>query len=76
MNPIPASGPRCETDATRPADAADQVFFNLQLRIARRADELAKTVPLLRDHSLECWLWAEQAIMAEALGPGLPTTRL
>ena len=75
MNPIPASGPRCETDATRPADAADQVFFNLQLRIARRADELAKTAVLLRNQSLACWLRAEREVMAEALGPG-PTPPL
>jgi hypothetical protein len=76
MSPIPASGPRFDTNETRPAGRADSIFFDLQLRIARRADELTMAAPLLRERSLECWLWAERAVIAEAFGPGVSTPRL
>jgi len=46
------------------ARTADLELFDLQLRVARRADELAKTVPHHRDHSVECWLRAEREVLA------------
>jgi len=70
MNAIPVSGLRSEKDEPRAADTANHELFELQLRIARRADELAKTALLLRDHSLECWLRAERELLTEGLWPG------
>ena len=39
-------------------------LFEWELRIARRADELAKTVLSLPGRNLECWLRAEREFFA------------
>jgi hypothetical protein len=46
------------------AELSDEALFDLELRISRRADELAKAAAN-RERSLECWLQAERDIMAE-----------
>jgi len=52
---------RKKSDA--PADFSNHVLFALELQIARRADELAKTAPLIRDQNLEIWLRAERDVL-------------
>jgi hypothetical protein len=47
------------------AELTDEALFDLELRICRRADELAKASASNREHSLEYWLQAERDIMAE-----------
>jgi hypothetical protein len=51
-----------------PADSSDQELFELELRIARRADELAQTVVPRQDRNLEYWLRAEREVMADWTG--------
>jgi hypothetical protein len=46
-------------------------LFEWELRIARRADELAKTILSFPGRNLECWLRAEREFFAARfLGPG------
>ena len=40
-------------------------LFELELRIARRADELARTAVRRRDRNLESWLQAEREVMVD-----------
>ena len=47
------------------AELSDEALFDLELRISRRADELAKAAPSNRERSLEYWLQAERDIIAE-----------
>jgi hypothetical protein len=44
-----------------------QRLFQLELRIARRADELMQRAFVLPARSLECWLRAEHEVLAEIL---------
>jgi hypothetical protein len=46
-------------------ELSDEALFDLELRISRRADELAKAAAFNRERSLEYWLQAERDIMAE-----------
>ncbi len=48
-----------------PADFPSQALFELELRIARRADELATMAASVHDRNLECWLRAEREVLAE-----------
>jgi hypothetical protein len=53
-------------DKTAPAaEILDEALFDLELRISRRADELAKAAASNRERGLEYWLQAERDIMAE-----------
>lgn len=47
------------------AELSDEALFLLELRISRRADELAKTAASNSERGLEYWLQAERDIMAE-----------
>ncbi|MDB6094413.1 MAG: hypothetical protein JWM32_1975 [Verrucomicrobia bacterium] len=42
-------------------------LFELELRIARRADELVKTARSIPGRSLECWLRAEREVFADVI---------
>jgi hypothetical protein len=54
------------TDTTASAaEFSDQALFDLELRISRRADELAKAAASDGQRSLEYWLQAERDIIAE-----------
>jgi hypothetical protein len=46
------------------AEISDRALFDLELRISRRADELAKAAAN-GERRLEYWLQAEREIMAE-----------
>jgi hypothetical protein len=46
-------------------EIADEALFDLELRISRRADELAKVAASNRERDLEHWLRAERDILAE-----------
>lgn len=48
----------------------------LQLQIARRADELAKTTPRATGMNRECWLLAEAELLAkiELMPEGFPAS--
>lgn len=50
-----------------PADT----LLELELRVARRADELARQAPDEKPLNLECWLQAEAEIFAEFRSPPL-----
>jgi len=39
-------------------------LFALELRIARRADALARTIKPAQDHNFEYWLRAEREVLA------------
>ena len=47
------------------ADSSSRDLFELELRVARRADELAKEVAPLLDRNFEYWLRAEREVMGE-----------
>lgn len=47
------------------AEVSDEALFDLELRISRRADELAKAATSGNERGLEYWLQAERDIMAE-----------
>ncbi|MDB6128200.1 MAG: hypothetical protein JWM35_2096 [Verrucomicrobia bacterium] len=53
-------------------EIADPELFEWELRIARRADVLARTVLSLPSRNLECWLRAEREFFAARY---LPTQR-
>ena len=63
--------PNPEKNENSLAEAAGQELFELELRIARRADELAKTAMPLQDRNFEFWLRAEREIIAEMAGSWL-----
>jgi hypothetical protein len=42
-----------------------QLLYELELRVARRADELVETARSIPSRSLECWLRAEREVLAE-----------
>jgi hypothetical protein len=49
-----------------PAELPDQArLLELELRIARRADELANVGLPVRDRNLECWIQAEREVLAK-----------
>jgi hypothetical protein len=50
-----------------PADSSSRELFELELRIARRADELAQTGGSRPRRDLEHWLRAEREIMGQWL---------
>jgi len=54
-----------EDTITPAAELSDEALFDLELRISRRADELAKAAASNRERSLEYWLQAERDIMSE-----------
>lgn len=66
MNLVTAFGSSPVGDA--PADTAGQELFELELRVARRADELARTAVPLQDRNYEFWLQAEREVMAKFAG--------
>jgi len=66
MNSITALGSSPENHS--PADSTGRELFELELRVARRADELAKNVAPHQNRDLEFWLRAEREIMAEFVG--------
>ncbi len=43
-------------------------LYELELRVARRADELARTVVPHQDRNFECWLRAEREVIGEWAG--------
>jgi hypothetical protein len=43
---------------------AGDAFTQLQLRVARRADELARDTSILTPLNLHCWLMAESELMS------------
>jgi hypothetical protein len=43
-------------------------LYELELRVARRADELARTVVPHQDRNCECWLRAEREVIGEWAG--------
>jgi hypothetical protein len=47
------------------AEHSDEALFDLELRISRKADELAKAAAPDRELNLEYWLQAEREITAE-----------
>src|SRR5580658_8403902 len=47
-----------------PSDFSNHVLFALELQIARRADQLAKTAPLIRNQNLKIWLQAERDVLS------------
>ena len=56
-----------------------QMLFELELRVARRADELVKTALSIPGRSLECWLRAEREVFGEMLSSelfGLSSTKI
>ena len=50
------------------ADPSDRALFELELRIARRADELANAEMLRRDQNLACWIRAEREVLSPSAG--------
>jgi hypothetical protein len=58
MNPIPTPG-------AATLERLYQVLFDLELRIARRADQLAQATGAIRSRNLECWLRAELEVFSE-----------
>jgi len=54
-----------EDQITSAAEFSDGALFDLELRISRRADELAKAAAANRERSLEHWFQAEREILAE-----------
>ena len=58
---------------------SNRLLLELELRIARRADELMKSAFLAPARSLECWLRAEREVLAEILplaSFNVPRTRI
>jgi hypothetical protein len=53
-----------EDKITLAAELSDEALFDLELRISRRADELAQAAPN-GERNLEHWLQAERDIIAE-----------
>lgn len=51
-------------DNTNPDQAEPDALAALQVRIARRADEIAAVLPGRTPLNLYCWLQAEQEILA------------
>jgi hypothetical protein len=47
-------------------DSFGRKLFALELRIARRADELAKTIEPALDQNFEYWLRAEREVLARS----------
>jgi hypothetical protein len=53
-----------ESPSIRPATLTwDDELFHLQLRVARRADELSRGSPASRAHDLEIWFQAEREVL-------------
>jgi hypothetical protein len=46
------------------ADPLGRKLFEMELRIARRADQLARTVEPIQDRNFEYWLRAEREVLA------------
>jgi hypothetical protein len=44
---------------------SNRKLYQLELRIARRADELLKAALFISGQSLECWLRAEREVFGE-----------
>jgi hypothetical protein len=59
-----------EDKITLAAELSDEALFDLELRISRRADELAKAASN-GERNLELWRQAERDIMAEWPRAGL-----
>jgi hypothetical protein len=51
---------------SQPKLAALDTLADLEFRIARRADEIAATLPARTDLNLYCWLKAEHEVLAAA----------
>jgi len=49
---------------TPPDVSSEDIFLQLQLRIARRADEIARDRELENRASSHCWLLAETEVLA------------
>jgi hypothetical protein len=49
-----------------PAESSLDVLTDLEVRIARRADQIAAVQPACPGSNLFCWLAAEQEILATA----------
>jgi hypothetical protein len=47
-----------------PADLLSQELFKMELRIARRADELVRTLAPFPGRDVDCWLEAEREVLA------------
>jgi hypothetical protein len=60
-----AFGSNPEKNENSPAETAGQELFELELRIARRADELADTGVSRIDRNLEYWVRAEGEVVVE-----------
>jgi len=50
------------------AEAPGRELYELELRVARRADQLARTVEPHQDRNFELWLRAEREIIGEWAG--------
>lgn len=48
-----------------PAHFSDQALLELELQIARRADELAYQEKVLKDRNLDAWMRAEREVLAQ-----------
>ena len=59
-----------------PAETAAQELFELELRIARRADELADTGGSRRDRHLESWVQAEGEVVVGCLAAHASSEKL
>lgn len=62
-NERPPMNKHAQVDA--PADLSDRALFELELRIARRADALAGAELAQPDRDLECWIRAEREVLSE-----------
>jgi len=58
-----------------PPPVAYDTLTDLELRVARRADELARTRPGGDPLNVSCWLAAEREILGLALGTPDPGNR-
>ena len=58
--------------ATESSDDFQAALLDLQLQVARRADELARTHPGPGSLKLHCWLLAEEELLHHKAGVPLP----
>lgn len=64
-----------ERSAT-PTASRSELLFQLQLRVARRADELARAGSGSQERDVRIWLQAETDLLCQALDPGSLAVRL
>ena len=59
-----------------PTASRSELLFQLQLRVARRADELARVGSGSQERDVRIWLQAETDLLCQAFEPGLLRDRL